>query len=208
MKYSTLLKAVCILVILPFSLATVYGQIRTEPLELGEKAPLVDVELKDTSGEMISLNNSRGPNGLLVIFSCNTCPWVKKWEDRYNEVANKAKQRGIGMVALNPNEAYRENGDSFEDMVMRAERLKYSFFYALDKNHKLADAFGAMRTPEVFLFDRDLSLVYHGAIDDNAQSADNVENAYLLQALSDLANKQEISPANTKSLGCSIKRVK
>jgi len=176
-------------------------------LKIGSNAPLTDVELKAVSGETITLNNVRGPNGLLVIFSCNTCPWVKKWEDRYNPISNMAEQRGIGMVALNPNEAFRNNGDSFDDMVDRAQKQEYSFFYALDENHKLADAFGASRTPEVFLFDRDLNLVYHGAIDDNAQSADGVEQAYLKQAISDLANKKEISPQTTKSLGCSIKRV-
>lgn len=176
-------------------------------LKVGGDAPLTDVELKAVSGETITLGNVRGPNGLLVIFSCNTCPWVKKWEDRYNPISNMAEQRGIGMVALNPNEAYRGNGDSFEDMVKRAKEEHYSFFYAVDKNHKLADAFGASRTPEVFLFDKDMKLVYHGAIDDNAQSVENVENAYLKQAISNLANKKDISPANTKSLGCSIKRV-
>jgi len=176
-------------------------------LEIGSEAPFTDVGLKAVSGEMITLNNVRGPNGLLVIFSCNTCPWVKKWEDRYNPISNMAEQRGIGMVALNPNEGFRNNGDSFEDMVDRAQKQEYSFFYAMDNNHKLADAFGASRTPEVFLFDRDMKLVYHGAIDDNAQSAENVENAYLKQAISNLANKKDISPATTKSLGCSIKRV-
>ena len=177
-----------------------------DPLTIGEKAPLTKKELKDVSGESIAINEVRGPNGLLVVFSCNTCPWVKKWEDRYNPIARKTKQRGIGMIALNPNEDYRDNGDSFEDMVNRAKEKNYQFFYALDKNHKLADAFGATRTPEVFLFNKNMELVYHGAIDDNANSADNVEEAYLENALSNLASDKEINPNTTKSLGCSIKR--
>jgi len=177
-----------------------------DPLAIGEKAPLTDVELKDVSGESIALNEIRGPNGLLVIFSCNTCPWVKKWEDRYNPIAMQAKQRGIGMIALNPNEGFRDNGDSFEDMVARAKEKQYKFFYALDENHKLADAYGATKTPEVFLFNKELELVYHGAIDDNANSAENVEKPYLKNALSDMVNEQEVEPKTTKSLGCSIKR--
>jgi len=177
-----------------------------EPLEIGEKAPMTDLKVKDVSGEMITTGNVRGPNGLLVMFSCNTCPWVKKWEDRYNPIANMAKQRGIGMIALNPNKTFRDKGDGFEDMVKRAQEKNYEFFYALDKDHKLADVYGATKTPEIFLFDKNMELVYHGAIDDNAQSANNVEKAYLKNALSKLANGEEIEKKVTKSLGCSIKR--
>jgi DNA-binding ferritin-like protein (Dps family) len=144
-------------------------------------------------------------NGLLVNFSCNTCPWVEAWEDRYNPIANLAKEHGIGTVALNPNAAYRNKGESMEDMQERAKQKGYEFYYALDENAKMASAFGATRTPHIYLFDSDMELVYRGAIDDNAKSADDVENEYLMDAIKNLAAGNEIEPKTTKSLGCTIK---
>ena len=174
-------------------------------LEIGAKAPMTDVEVKDVSGEMISLEDVKMENGLLVNFSCNTCPWVKRWEDRYNPVANLAKENGIGTIALNSNSAYRDRGDGFEDMVKRAKEMNYEFYYALDKNSKLAEAFGATRTPHIFLFNSDMELVYKGAIDDNARSAEDVENHYLMDALKALGAGEEIATKTSKSLGCTIK---
>lgn len=174
-------------------------------LEIGAKAPLADVEMKDVSGKMVSLADVKMENGLLVNFSCNTCPWVKRWEDRYNPVANLAKENGIGTIALNPNTAYRDKGDGFEDMEKRAKEMNYEFFYALDKDSKMAEAFGATRTPHIFLFNSDMELVYRGAIDDNARSADKVENQYLMDAIKSLGAGEEIATNTSKSLGCTIK---
>ena len=176
-----------------------------DELAIGAKAPLTDVEVKDVSGEMLTLNGVAKENGLLVIFSCNTCPWVDRWEDRYNPVANLAGEHDIGMVALNPNAAYRDRGDSFEDMKERAAERDYRFYYALDEESRLAKAFGATRTPHVFLFNANMELVYRGAIDDNARSAEGVEQPYLKNAIKQLAAGEEISTKTSKSLGCTIK---
>jgi len=177
-------------------------------IELGDKAPMLDQPVQDVSGKMLTLQDVAGENGLLVIFSCNTCPWVSKWEDRYNPIADQAKQAGIGTIALNPNERIRDRGESLEDMKARAQKQNYDFYYALDKDHKIADAFGASRTPHVFLFDKDMTLVYMGAIDDNANSAENVEEPYLSNAIEALVNGQPISTSSTRSLGCTIKRTR
>lgn len=183
-------------------------RVPVEELEIGSKAPMTDVEVKDVSGKTLTLAGVTGKNGLLVIFSCNTCPWVKAWEDRYNPIANLAKEKRIGMIALNPNTTYRDNGDGFEDMKQRAAEQNYQFPYALDENNKLADAFGATKTPHVFLFDSNLELVYRGAIDDNAKSAENVSQQYLRDAINELAVGKEISTKTSKSLGCTIKRAR
>lgn len=177
-------------------------------LEIGAQAPMIDVEVKDVSGEMLTLSEVAGENGLLVIFSCNTCPWVAKWEDRYNPIANLAEEKMIGMIALNPNSTYRDRGDGFEDMKERARRANYQFYYALDQNNRLADAFGATRTPHVFLFNSEYELVYRGAIDDNANSAENVDRHYLRNAINQLTSGKEITEKTTKSLGCTIKRAR
>jgi peroxiredoxin len=176
-------------------------------LEIGSKAPLVDLKMRDVSGQMLSLRDVAGQNGLLVIFSCNTCPWVAAWEDRYLIVAQKAKELGIGMIAVNPNEAYRNRGDGFEDMQKRAQEKGYTFPYVLDEGSKLADAFGATRTPHVFLFNKELVLVYRGAIDDNARNPEAVTQHYLLDAMEAMASAKPIPVATTRSIGCTIKRV-
>ncbi|HKL17986.1 MAG TPA: thioredoxin family protein [Halalkalibaculum sp.] len=174
-------------------------------LEIGAKAPMTDVEVKDVSGEMVTLKQVSGDNGLLVIFSCNTCPWVERWEDRYNPHARLAEENGIGTIALNPNAAYRDRGDGFEDMQERAKQKGYEFYYALDKNSEMAKAFGATRTPHIFLFNSNMELVYRGAIDDNAKSAENVKEPYLKNAIKALGAGEDISVKTSKSLGCTIK---
>ncbi|GAA5520948.1 thioredoxin family protein [Aliifodinibius salicampi] len=176
-----------------------------ERLEIGAKAPLTDVEVTDVSGETLTLAEVAGENGLLVNFSCNTCPWVKAWEDRYNPIAELAEGNGIGVIALNPNAAIRDEGESMEDMKERAESSNYQFYYALDKQAKLAEAFGATRTPDIFLFNSDMELVYTGAIDDNAKSAEDVEKTFLKNAIENLVAGNEIDPKTTKALGCTIK---
>lgn len=181
------------------------GHAPPDPLEIGSQVPMAERAMTGTDGQTYTLGETAGENGLLVIFSCNTCPWVKAWEDRYNPTAAAAEELGIGMIAVNPNTAIRDRGESMADMKARAEKSGYAFPYVLDKNAKLAEAFGATRTPDVFLFNEDLELVYRGAIDDNAQNADAVENPYLANAMKALAAGSEIEPNVTKSLGCEIK---
>ena len=178
-----------------------------EQLPLGSTLPLGDVSMEDISGRNLTLNGVKGDNGLLVIFSCNTCPWVIKWEDRYPVVQEIAAANDIGMILLNPNEDYRDKGDGMEDMILHAEKAGYDLPYVLDKNHRVADAFGASRTPHVYLFDSEDKLVYVGAIDDNANSAADVEEFYIKDAIEQLSTGKPITTASTKSLGCTIKRL-
>ncbi|SMO37474.1 AhpC/TSA family protein [Gracilimonas mengyeensis] len=175
-------------------------------LSIGAKAPEINRSVEDISGRSLTLQGVAGSNGLLVIFSCNTCPWVAKWEDRYPVLHRIATANNVGMIALNPNERIRDRGESLEDMDKRAQKQDYNFYYALDKDHIIADAFGATRTPEVFLFDSNLNLVYHGAIDDNANDAQAVQERYAIDALNALIAGEQISKKETKSLGCTIKR--
>ncbi|PAU95515.1 thioredoxin family protein [Aliifodinibius salipaludis] len=174
-------------------------------LDIGDKAPLADVEVTDVSGEKLTLAEVADENGLLVNFSCNTCPWVKAWEDRYNPIANLAEKNDIGVIMLNPNAAIRDDGESMQDMQARAKSSNYDFYYALDEKAKLAEAFGATRTPDIFLFNNDMELVYTGAIDDNAKSAQDVDQQFLKNAIQNLVAGKEINPQTTKALGCTIK---
>lgn len=176
-----------------------------DELAIGAAAPMLHAPVRDVSGEMITMKKVAGKSGLLVIFSCNTCPWVARWEDRYNPIADLAQKNGIGMIALNPNTSSRDRGDSFEDMQKRAEARRYRFYYALDEQSRIAEAFGASHTPHVFLFNSDMELAYRGAIDDNARSAAEVSKPYLKNAIKALGSGQEVLDKTSKSLGCTIK---
>ena len=178
-----------------------------EALEIGDAAPLTEVEMLGVSGETFTLEGVAGENGLLVMYSCNTCPWVAVWEDRYPVIAVLAEELGIGMIVLNPNAAYRDRGDGYEDMQQRAEKMGYTFPYVVDKDAQLATAFGATRTPEAFLFNEEMILAYHGAIDDNARpSEDNpVEQEFLADAMKQMVKGETIETDETRSIGCSIK---
>jgi len=185
-----------------FTYAGIPGQ-----LEIGDDAPRTEQGMKEIGGSEVTLSEISGENGLLVIFSCNTCPYVIAWEDRYNRIAEMCKMNGIGFILVNPNEARRSGVDSYDEMKKHAKAKNYDFPYAVDFNHELADAFGAKKTPDVFLFDSDMKLVYKGAIDDNHKSAEAVKKAYLADALTNLIAGEQIKPSSTLAIGCSIKRV-
>lgn len=177
----------------------------SDPLPIGATIPNADTKMKDISGKEISFNDAMKKNGLLVMFSCNTCPVVHKYETRTVEVCKKALENNIGVILLNPNEAYREKGDSYSDMQEYAKKLGYSWNYVVDNNSTMADAFGATRTPEIFLFNNEGKLAYHGAIDDNANSAEEAIS-YMKPAIENLVGGKKIEPEKTKSVGCTIKR--
>ena len=126
-------------------------------------------------------------NGTLVIFSCNTCPFVIAWEGRYPEIANMANENQIGFALINSNEAKRNSEDSMEEMIAHAKVKGYSNIpYLVDQRSKLANALEQNQHP-MFLFDKDWKLVYEGAIDDNHKDAEGVIKKYLENALQNLA---------------------
>jgi len=183
-------------------------------LAIGDKAPSADMKMTNIDGQQWSLVDIAGENGTLVIFSCNTCPFVvgregksEGWEGRYNEVAGFARENGIGSVLVNSNEAKRKGDDSLEEMKMHAMEAGYIMPYVVDAEHKLADAFGARTTPHVYLFNSDFQLVYRGSIDDSVNSADEVKETYLKDAITRMIEGKKIKPEITKAIGCSIKRV-
>ena len=175
-------------------------------LELGDKAVLTDIKMAEVSGEKVSLNDVIKEKGLLVLFSCNQCPFVLRWEGRYNDIKKWADNNDVGMIVLNSNYQNRDGDDSFEAMQIKAKEKGYNFYYALDKESKIANAFGGQTTPHVFLFDGDLNLSYKGAIDDSYKSADEVKQAYLKDAIKSLGTGDKVVITETKPVGCGIKR--
>src|SRR3954468_922626 len=156
-----------------------------EDLPIGSSLPMADLKLKDISGKEISLKEAQLNNGLLVMFSCNTCPYVIANQQRTREVCNYALDKQIGVVLINSNEAQRDGDDSFEAMKAYAKEQGYGWNYVVDANSALADAFGAKRTPEAFLFNKEGKLVYHGAIDDNPSDAAAVKRKHLAEAINE-----------------------
>ena len=179
--------------------------IQAKELDLGSVLPLEDVKMMDITGKKVSLGEAKRENGLLVIFSCNTCPWVIKWEDRYVELAKKYQSKGVGMIALNSNETTFESSDSMDEMKKHAKENNYNFYYARDDGSKLAREFGATRTPHVYLFNAEDRLVYRGAIDDNAKNQKKVKKPYVADAIDAMLAGNTIKYASTKALGCGIK---
>ena len=154
---------------------------------------------------MHTLASTQGEKGTLVIFSCNSCPWAVKWEGRVASIGNEYRDKGFGVIVINSNDPKRVSEDGYDEMIKRAKTLALEFPYVADPTSRVARAFGASRTPEVFLFDADGKLAYHGAIDDNASDAQAVESAYLKDALNALLTGETISTTETKALGCGIK---
>ncbi|MDA0945849.1 MAG: hypothetical protein RLZZ314_1681 [Bacteroidota bacterium] len=188
--------------------------VNAQELAIGATAPMADAPMLNVDGTQITLSSLQGEQGLLAIFSCNTCPFVvgngtktEGWEGRYNDLHSLAQSLGFGMVLINSNEAKREGDDSFTAMKNHARDAGYTMAYVVDEGSKLANAMGARVTPHVYLFDGDMTLVYRGAIDDNVNRADEVKETYLADAMNRLASGKSIKEAETKALGCSIKRV-
>lgn len=178
----------------------------TGPLPIGSDMPKADVKLKDISGKEVSIKEAAKQNGVLVMFSCNTCPYVIKNQQRTLEVAAYAEKNNIGVIILNSNEAQRNDEDSYEAMKAYAKEQGYKWNYAVDKNNEIADAFGASRTPECYLFNSGFKLVYHGAIDDNPADADNVSRHHLKAAVDEMAAGKDVTVKESRSVGCGIKR--
>ncbi len=176
------------------------------PLPIGSEMPKATLKMKDVSGKEIAMKDAVKAKGVLVMFSCNTCPYVIKNQERIITIGDYAQKMNVGMIILNSNEAYRNSEDSYEDMIAYSKEQKYNWSYVVDKNHEVADAFGANRTPECFLFDKDLKLVYHGAIDDNPSNATAVNRIHLKEAINELVAGKDISVKESRSVGCTIKR--
>ena len=174
-------------------------------LPLGSSIPMAFVKMEDINGNKVSLSDVMMENGLLVNFTCNTCPWVIKWQDRYNELAKASQKNKIGFIALNPNAGKRDGGEDMKDMKKFAKKYGHDFLYALDEGAKLASAFGAKYTPHIYLFDGNGKLVYRGAIDDNPVKRKKVKKYYLMDAIKAVGKAKSIDLAETKAFGCSIK---
>lgn len=177
-----------------------------EELAINKPMPEAGYKMKDVGGKEIALQDAKTEKGLLVIFSCNTCPYVKLSETRIKEYSDFCLSSGIGCIIVNSNEAQRTEEDSFDEMVKYYKTQNLKCYYTVDAGSKLANAFGATRTPQCFLFNAK-GLVYKGAIDDNVKDPAAVKSPYLKDALTAVSKNAVPATQETKSIGCTIKRV-
>jgi peroxiredoxin len=178
----------------------------TGTLKIGGSAP--HFNLPSVDGKNHSLDEFKGSvKGLVVIFSCNHCPYVIASEERMIALGREYKGKGVEFVLISANDVINYPQDSFENMKRRARDKEYPFPYLYNEAQDVARAYGAQVTPHVFLFDRDLKLRYRGAIDDNVNDPAAVKRQYLRDAieaiLSDTPDK--VNPVDTKPVGCSVK---
>ena len=163
--------------------------------------------LKNVDGQTVSLENE-AKKGAIVVFTCNTCPFSVMYEQRIIDLDNKYRPQGYPVIAINANDAGRVPQESFADMQQLSEEKNYPFPYLLDETQEVARAFGAKKTPHVFLLNREdkgLRVIYIGAIDDNPRNAEKVSEPYVEQAIEATQQGEEVQKKTTKAIGCSIK---
>lgn len=173
------------------------------PLQQGDPAP--DFSLLGVDGQTYSLKDFAEKPVLVVLFSCNHCPYVQAYEDRLIEIQRDYEDRGVQLVAINSNDDVNYPEDSFENMVTRAKAKGYNFPYLRDASQQVALAYGATHTPHLFVFDRHGRLRYTGKIDDNWQRPDAVKRRYLREALEAILRDGEPAEPATHAIGCTIK---
>lgn len=164
-----------------------------------------DFRLKSVDNKMYSMSDYKEAKGFIVVFTCNHCPFAVKYEDRIIDIANRYKEKGYILIAINPNDPEAEPDDSFELMQERAKEKDFQFPYLFDEGQKIYPQYGATKTPHVFLLDSKRVVKYIGAIDDNVEDATKVKEKYLENAISSLEAGKPVDIATTKAIGCSIK---
>jgi len=176
----------------------------TEQLSLGSLIPEFS-GLPGIDGKSYSLVDFEKAKVLVIVFSCNHCPYVQAYEDRMIAFAKQYDPKGVRLVAINANETENYPEDSFEAMVKRGNTKGFPFPYLRDEDQRVADAFGATHTPEFFVFDRERRLRYHGKMDDNHLKPSAVKDRYLQDAVDALLRGEQVRQPETYSIGCTIK---
>jgi len=172
-------------------------------MQLGDQA--IPFALPGTDNRQYALSNYADKAAVAVIFSCNHCPYVLAWEDRMIQIQADYADQGVQLVLINANDAAKYPTDSFPAMQTHAAQKGFNFPYLHDETQEVATAYGATRTPEVFLFDGDGALKYHGAIDDNVEEPNAVRSQYFRDALDAVLAGSSPAVGSTPPVGCTIK---
>ncbi|WP_075602411.1 thioredoxin family protein [Saccharicrinis aurantiacus] len=173
--------------------------------EIGEKAP--NFTLKNIDGKMVSLTDYKSQKGVIIVFTCNHCPYSKLYEDRIVSLNAKYEKEGFPVIAINSNNPKDYEEDSYENMIIRAKEKGFTFPYLVD-DKGIYKKYGASKTPHVYLLEKknnSFEVVYIGAIDDNARAPKEVKEKYIENAIQAIKKGDKVNPSVTKAIGCSIK---
>ena len=176
-----------------------------EELPLGSRLPATDASLTRVDGTTTSVTDVLGPDATVFIFWSNQCPWVDKYEARVQAMVEEYSDQGVRFVLVNANDASAFPRESLEASLERAESSGYDATYVRDDGAQLASALGASRTPHVFVFDDQRTLVYAGSIDNSPADADGVTKPYLRDALTAVLADDAVPVSDTKAFGCMLK---
>lgn len=180
-------------------------RVHNQGYKVGDKVE--DFNLPNIDGKSVSIKGLKDSKGAIVIFTCNTCPYSKLYEDRIIALDKKYSSQGYPVLAINPNDAKKHPKDSFEHMVKRAKEKNFPFPYLHDESQEVAKRFGATRTPHVYIVQKvgtELKLAYIGAIDNNTKG-ENITDFYVEDAIKALLEGKEVPLNYTKAIGCTIK---
>jgi peroxiredoxin len=172
-------------------------------LQIGQQAP--DFNLPGVDGKKYSLANFKDAKLLVVVFSCNHCPYVVGSEERMIRFVNDYKSKGLVMVAINSNETKEHPGDSFDNMVTRAKEKKFPFAYLRDESQEVALKYGALRTPHFYVFDAQRKLRYTGRMDDNPKMEALAKTHELRDAVDAILAGKKPPIEQINPLGCNVK---
>jgi len=171
--------------------------------EIGDTAD--NFSLINVDGEMVSLDDFEDAKGFVVIFTCNTCPYAKLYEDRIIEMHEEIAPKGYHVIAINPNDPKIKPGDSFGEMKSRAREKSFPFPYLFDEQQHIFPKFGAKSTPHAFVLDKDRVVKYIGAIDDSPRDSEAVNDSYVMDAIAAIEVGEDPKVSYTKAIGCGIK---
>jgi peroxiredoxin len=172
-------------------------------LKLGDSLP--SFTLPGIDGNVYSTASFSNDKLLLIIFSCNHCPYVQAYEERIIQLQKEYTDKGLIVIAINSNDEKNYPEDSFEKMKQRAIEKSFNFIYLRDETQVVAKSFGAASTPEIFLFNVKRVVAYTGKIDDNWSEPERVNKRYLKEAIEEILKGDEVSVPETFAIGCSIK---
>jgi len=172
----------------------------------GTPAPVI--KLKNVDNKIVSFDTYPSAKGFIVVFTCNTCPYSKRYEQRIIDLNNKYASLGFPVIAVNPNDPASSPGDSFEDMKKHAVSAKFNFPYLYDEGQLVTSAYGARNTPHVFVIRKTAQgniVEYTGAIDNDTENTDAAKTKYVEAAITALLNNDKPAVTVTKAIGCRIK---
>lgn len=174
--------------------------------EVGDEA--ADFKLKNIDGKMVSLSDFKSAKGFIVVFTCNHCPYAKKYEDRIIELDKKYKAQGYPVIAINPNDPNVQPEDGYQQMIERAKQKGFTFPYLVDEGQKIYPQYGATKTPHVFVLKKENGkniVKYIGAIDNNYDNPNDVSEYYAQDAVNALIKGDPVKMTKTVAIGCTIK---